>query len=601
MTRRIDVDGLWTPLAWVGTGSVLAAGPPLVALLVTGGPAGWGGPGPLHWALGGAVALLVVAWGRGGRAQRPVGDAPVPGPGEGSGPVRASAALVAFLALPTLLREARSPSEEEGGGARSAPDVLTDPGWVSHLWLLVAVALLVGGLALAVSGRPEPLRPAPGRARRAVLAAVLAPAVALAAFAVPVVLDRDRLEHTLAAPSGEPGEPVRGDEVAWVWEHPEEGSAGGVRVAATGTGALVLDDGGVWALDSGDGTERWRFRPVGETLWSGVSPDTERVGVLYRDASAMDGRGRALAILESDTGRLVGRHTVHDRVEGVLFTNATFVEVGPEGGFVVRDHSTGAIWQHAEVPDGCAAAGAPVVAGARILVPDACEEESRHRGQDPVRVLAAHGEWFERGDLPGPVEELVSAPDGWAVLARYGGDDPGALALRGRDGAVIAEDLPVDGAPRVDPVDGERLLFTAYDDGARRVEYRLERPVVVPPGGDEPTTETEASLEFAFEDALTADEEERSLELGAVATGPELFAAVPGVPRAPVGAAGGAAAYLLVGAWGSEGSVVRLDTAVEGLEADGSAFGVALAPGAVVVSGLAVGDRAHVVGVGPGT
>lgn len=589
MTRRIRVEGLWAPLAWAGTGSALAGGLLLVVLLAA-GPAEWARPGPLHGALGGAVLLLVAAWALGGRSRRSAKDDPLSGPGEGSGPVRAVATLVFGLALALALREA--PGSREGREP-SVPDVLTDVGWLSHLWFLSAVALVAGAAALAVTGRPEP--PAPGRPRSGAPLAALAPFVALAVFAVPTVLDRDRLTHTLAAPLAEAEEPVAGTEVTWVWEHPQEGA---VDVEATATGVLVLGDSGVWALDSGDGTERWNFRPVGEVLWSGVSPDTGRVGVLYRDDSGTD-RGRALTILETDTGGLVGHHGVPDPVERVSLTNATFVQTGADGAFTLRDHESGEEQPHAGTPDGCVPVGAPVVAGTRILVPDTCEEAGPHWGENPVRVLGARGDWYERAELPGPVEELASAPDGWAVVAHHGGDEPGALALRGRDGALIASDLSEDGTARVDPVDGERLLFTESGEGVRRVEYRLERPVVVPPGEGDPTTEPVASLVFEFADELSPEEAELALDPDAVAAGPDLFAAVHGVERTTVDG-GSPGLHLLVGTWGSEGTAVRLDTAAEGLAPDGSAFGVALAPGAVVVSGLAVGERAHVVGVGPG-
>ncbi|WP_431869291.1 hypothetical protein [Nocardiopsis eucommiae] len=587
MTRRINVDGLWVPLAWAGSGSVLAGGLVLAVLAFT-VPSG----APLHWALLGAVPLLVVACVLSGGEQRPRAGSP----GAGSGPVRAAAALVACLALSVAVREGLPPRDE--GQELPAADVLVDPGGSSSLFFLAAVALLLGAVALMVSGRPELSRPPSARPRRASLLASLAPAVALTVLAVPTALDRDRLAHTLAPSLTDAGEAVPGEEVAWVWEHPEDGSAGGVDVVATATGALVLGDTGVWALDTRDGTERWRFRPVGEVVWSGLSPDTERVAVLYRDDSETD-RGRALTILETDTGGLVGHHGVPDPVERVSLTNATFVQTGEGGTFTLRDHESGEELSYAGTPDGCVPVGAPVVAGTRILVPDTCEEAGRHRGENPVRVLGARGDWFERAELPGPVEELVSAPDGWAVVARHGGDEPGALALRGRDGGVISSDLSEDDVVRVDPVNGERLLFTEASEGARRVEYRLERPVVVPPGEGDPTIEPVAPLAFEFADELSVEEAELALDPGSVAAGPDLFAAVHGVPRATVGG-GDPALHLLVGAWGSEGTAVRLDTAAEGLAPAGSGFGVALAPGAVVVSGLAVGERAHVVGVGPG-
>lgn len=77
-----------------------------------------------------------------------------------------------------------------------------------------------------------------------------------------------------------------------------------------------------------------------------------------------------------------------------------------------------------------------------------------------------------------------------------------------------------------------------------------------------------------------------------IAVSPELFAAVY--------ADGDGPAVLLVGAWGSGTTAIPLDTAAEGLSPGGSPFKVALAPDAIVVSGFSVGDRAHVIGVGPG-
>jgi hypothetical protein len=112
--------------------------------------------------------------------------------------------------------------------------------------------------------------------------------VALAVLAVPTVLERDRAVHTLAEPLPVTDTPAHGDEVAWVWEHPDAGSAGGTSVAATNSGALVRGSGGVWSLDSRDGSERWRFQPAGEVLWSEATPDGERVAVLYWDETGAD-------------------------------------------------------------------------------------------------------------------------------------------------------------------------------------------------------------------------------------------------------------------------------------------------------------------------
>ncbi|WP_017587130.1 PQQ-binding-like beta-propeller repeat protein [Nocardiopsis ganjiahuensis] len=584
MGRIMHPDTLWRLLSWAGTGSVLGGALVVTAAVVL-GPAEWDGTAAVHWALCGAVVLLAVVWALGAEGQRPEGNEYYSLPGEGSGPIRAAAVLVVCLALQVVLRELPEAGEagvRETGWEGPPPDVLVDFGAVSHLWYLAALALLAGAAVLAVSGRPEPLRPAPGQPRIEALLAGLAPVVALAVFAVPTALERDRFVHTLAEPlsPAESPVPAHADEVAWVWEHPEEGSAGEVSVAATDSGVLVHGARGVWALDSRDGAERWRFQPLGEVLWSQVTPDGGRVAVLYRDDTRPEHEQRSLAVLEADTGRLVGDHRIHRRVDHLLLTGATFVQVAEDDSFTVRSQEPHEEEIRYELRGGCEQVGAPVAAGPRILVPEECprDEEAPEEWFPQVLVLTEGGARYSSLELPGPVEELTAAPDGWSVVVRYAGDEPGALAFRGRTGEVVAEDLPAGTVP----LDGERLLFTETDEATHQAEYRLEKPVVGEPGGEVPDTETLETLAFTT----------RIPDPDSIASSPELFAALQAGEDDP--------AVLLVGAWGSDPAAVPLDTAAEGLSPDGSPFGVALAPDVIAVSGLSAGDRAHVIGVGPG-
>ncbi|GAB3721583.1 hypothetical protein [Nocardiopsis oceani] len=627
--REISADTLWRLLAWGGTGAVLGGALVIASALLL-SPAEWPGATMLHWGLCGAVVLLAAVWALKGGEQRPV-DQYDPNPGEGSGMIRAAAALVLFLAFHVALRElpgARGetgvpdePEDRVAGEEAVLPDVLVDFASISDLWFMGALALLVGAGALAVGGRPEPLRPATGWPRRQAVLAGLLPVVVLTAFATPTVLERDPAVHTLAGPRTAAGastaaEPFGqaeaaaledGDDAAWVWEHPEEGSAGEAEVVATGYGALVVGGQGVWALDSRDGTERWRFQPVGEVLWADASFDGERVAVLYEDAEREEHQQRSLAVLEAGTGKLVGDHRIHRKVDEVLLTTTTFVQV-EEDVLSVRAHEQEGTEDEARyAPEaGCRQVGAPVLAGPRILVPEECtpdpedrEGEDDREGDDDreheVRLLHEDGSPYGGHDVPGPVEEVDAAPDGWAAVVRYGGDDPGVLAFQSRAGDVIAEDLPASAVP----LRGERLLYTETEepegtekpegteepegtDGADRVEYRMVQPQVAVPRGETAEPEALESLVFTAQhpdpDSVIADS--------------GVFAAVHAGDEEPTA--------LLVAEWGSDPVTIPLDTAAEGLSPDGSPFGVALAPETVVVSGLSAGDRAHVVGVGPG-
>lgn len=594
--RGIGADTLWRLLSWGGTGAALGGALVLTAALSL-SPAEWPGATLLHWGLCGAVVPLAVVWALRGGGQRPVGGYDSD-PGEGSGLIRAAAALVLFLAFHVVLREipgvlgwdgAGGADTREAGAWRDGaeivpPDVLVDFAPISYLWFLGALALLAGAGALAASGRPEPLRPAAGRPRRQALPAGLVPVVALAVLAAPTALERDRVVHTLAEPLTRAGDAAleHSDEVTWVWVHPEEGSAGEVAVVGTGSGALVVGGQGVWALDSRDGTERWRFQPTGEVLWADVTFDGGRVAVLYQDDSQEAHEQRSLAVLETDTGKLVGDHRIHREVDGVLLASTTFVQV-EAGGFTVRAQEPGEEETRYQPEEGCRQAGAPVLAGPRILVPEECvvDDEERESADDrrhQARILLEDGSRYGTREVPGPVEELSAAPDGWAAVVRYGGDEPGSLAFQGRNSSTIAEDLPAGAAP----LNGQRLLYTEAEEGARQVEYRLEKPVVGEPGGGIPDTEPLASLVFT---AQLPDPD-------SVAVSPRLFAAVQAGEHDP--------AVLLVGEWGSGTTAIPLGAAAEGLAPDGSSPSVALAPDAIVVSGLSAGDRAHIIGAGPG-
>lgn len=591
--RWIIADTVWRLISWAGTGAVLGGGLALVVAAALSPEERWDGVTPLlHWGLGGAVVLLAVVWALRGGEQRPDSGWDRH-PGEGSGPLRAAAVLVGCLAVLVALREvpaARTPVRASGEG-EPLPDVLVDFGAISHLWYLAALTLLAGALMLAASGRPEPLRPAGGLPRRQAILSGTAPIVVIAVLASPTVLERDRSVHTLAEPltEVEASSSTHGDEVTWVWKHPEAGSAGEVSVAATHTGALVQGPGGVWALDSRDGAELWRFQPVGEVLRAEVTPDGERVAVLYRDESGAEGEQRSVAVLVADTGQLVGYHRVRNEVDRFLVTDRAFLQVEESGRFTVRDHESGESVRY-QRDRGCTQTGAPVVAGSRILVPEECpsdEHGAESAGEDyhQLRVLTETGDTYGRRTIPGPAERVLSAPDGWAVVVHYGGDEPGALTVRSQVTGVTARGLPTEPG-RVVPVDGELLMYTESDEETDQVEYRLERPVVGKPGGEVPDTETVDSLVFAA--PAPAPE--------SVAVNAELFAAV----RAE-GPDGNGPASLLVGTWGAGGIEVPLDSAAGGLAPDGSAFGVALAPRAIVVSGFSVGDRAQVIGVGSGS
>lgn len=590
----ISADTIWRLLSWAGTGAALSG-----ALVIAGGVVlspveRWDMAAPLHWGLCGAIMLLASVWAFRGAGQLPgTGDAPRPG--EGSGLIRAAAVLVGCLALLVAWRErpgSRDPLVYELEEGDPLPAVLVDFEAFSHLWYLGALVLLAGALMLAVAGRPEPLLPAAGWPRRQALMSGLTPFVALAVLAVPTAVERDRFVHTLAEPLSlaESAERAHGTEVTWVWEHPEESPAGELSVAATASGVLVHGPRGVWALDSREGTERWRFQPVGEVLWAEVTPDGERVAVLYQDESARAHHRGSLALLGADTGQLVGVHRIHQQTEELLLTDRTFLQVEESGDFTVRGHKPEMVVSEFQEGDGgCVQVGAPVIAAPRILVPEKCpeyEDDAETGGEWThwLRVLSDTGGSYGSREVPGTVEAVEAAPDGWSVLVRYGGDDPGVLAVRGRARGVIAEDLPTEPG-RVVPVDGDLLMYTETDEHTDQVDYRLERPVVGEPGGDVPDTETVDSLVFATPAPVPES----------VALSPELFAGV----RAE-GADGNGPATLLVGAWGAEGIEVPLGSAAEGLAPDGSAFGVALTPHAIVVSGFSVGDRAQVIGVGSG-
>lgn len=550
--RGIDTAVFWRLFSWAGTGAVLAGALAIATVLLLGPGATW-----IQWGLCGAVVLLALVWALPGGEQSPVGRYD-PEPGEGSGPIRAAAALVGFLSVHVVLRELAEP---EG-----PPEVLIDYASVSQLWFLSALALLVGALALAVSGRPDPRWPASGRPRIQALAAGLVPIVVLSVFAVPTALERDRTVHTLAGPL----DPTT--DAATTWEHTLEDTAGAAEVVATASGALAITDQGVRALDVRDGTERWRFQPVGEVLWADADFTGERVAVLYLDEGRKSYEQRSLAVLEAETGELVGDHRIHTQVESVLLTSTTFVEVRASG-FTVREQEQEQEPGEEETrylpKEGCEKSGAPILAGPRILVPEECEPDDDSESDDEqryqVRMLLESGASFGTREVPGPVTELVPAPDAWATVVRYGGDEPGSLAFQGRSSNMLGEDLPGD----VVALEGERLMYAESSDD--RVEYRLLKPTVA--GHKEQATEPELleSLEFTT----------RIPDPDSVVANAERFAAIDEEAEA-----------LLVGEWGSEPTEFTLD---------GSPLSVALAPDTIVVSGLSADGRAHVIGVRPST
>lgn len=547
--RGIDTTVFWRLVSWAGTGAILAGTLVTVTALLLGPGATW-----IQWGLCGAVVSLVLVWALPGGEQPPM-ERYDSEPGEGSGPIRAAAALVGFLAVHVVLREQAEPE-----GPR---EVLIDHASVSQLWFLGALVLLVGALALAVSGRPDPRWPASGRPRVQALAAGLVPIVVLSWFAVPTVLERDRTVHTLAGPL----EPTTA--AASTWEYPLEDAAGAAEVVATASGVLAITDQGVRALDVRDGTERWRFQPVGEVLWADADFTGERFAVLYLDEGRKSYEQRSLAVLEAETGELVGDHRIHTQVESVLLTPTTFVEVRASG-FTVRAQEPGEEETRYLPKEGCEKSGAPILAGPRILVPEECEpDEDEQEGDDEqrhqVRMLLENGESFGTREVPGPVTELAPAPDAWATVVRYGGDEPGSLAFQGRSVNMLGEDLPGD----VVALEGERLMYTEADD--ERVEYRLLKPTVA--GEDEKVTEPEllASLEFTT----------RIPDPDTVVASAERFAAIDEE-----------AEVLLVGEWGSEPTEIPLDD---------SPLSVALAPDTIVVRGLSADGRSHVIGVRPST
>lgn len=546
--RGIDTAVFWRLFSWAGTGAVLAGALAIATALLLGPGATW-----IQWGLCGAVVLLALVWALPGGEQPPV-DRYDPEPGEGSGPIRAAAALVGFLSVQVVLRELAEPE-----GPREA---LIDHTSVSQLWFLGALALLVGALALAVSGRPDPRWPASGRPRIQALAAGLVPIVALSVFAVPTALERDRTVHTLAGPLD------RTTSAASTWEYPLEDTADAAEVVATASGALAITDQGVRALDVRDGTERWRFQPAGEVLWADADFTGERVAVLYLDEGRKEYEQRSLAVLEAETGEPVGDHRIHAQVESVLLTSTTFVEVRASG-FTVRAQEPGEEETRYLPKEGCEKSGAPILAGPRILVPEECEPDDEQESDDEqryqVRMLLENGESFGTREVPGPVTELVPAPDAWATVVRYGGDEPGSLAFQGRSSNMLGEDLPGD----VVALEGERLMYAETSDD--RVEYRLLKPTVA--GDDEKVTEPELleSLEFTT----------RIPDPDSVVANAERFAAIDEEAEA-----------LLAGEWGSEPTELPLD---------GSLLSVALAPDTIVVSGLSADGRAHVIGVRPST
>lgn len=551
--RGIGRDVFWRLVSWAGTGAVLGGALVIASALLL-GPAEWPDSGWPRWGLCGAVVLLAVVWALPGGEQRPVGEYD-PEPGEGSGPIRAVAAPVAFLALLVVIREF---SEPEG-----SREVLIDLASISHLWLLGALALLVGAVTLAVSGRPDPRWPSVTRLRLQALSAGLVPIVVLSVFAVPTVREHDRTVHTLARPLD--SEAV----AASTWGHPVEEPVGKAEVVATATGALVVTDQGVRALDVRDGAERWRFRPVGEVLWADTDFTGERVAVLYRDEGREEHEQRSLAVLEAETGDPVGDHRIHREVESVLLTSTTFVEVR-ETGFTVRAHDRDEDEVGYLPKEGCRKSGGPVLAGPRILVPEECESDEEQWHQ--VRMLLESGESFGTREVPGPVEELLPAPDGWSTVVHYGGDEPGALAFQGRSANMLGEDLPGD----VMALEGERLMHTEIDDD--RVEYRLLKPMVAV--AKEKVAEPEPLESFEFTGRIP--------DPGTVVASAERFAAIDEE-----------AEVLLVGEWGSEPTETPLDTVAEGLSPDGSSFDLALAPDTIVLSCLSTDGHVHVIGVRP--
>lgn len=551
--RRIGTDVFWRLVSWAGTGAILGGALVITSALLL-GPAEWPDLGWPHRGLCGAVVLLAVVWALPGGEQRPVGEYDSE-PGEGSGPIRVVAAPVALLALLVVIRGF---SEPEG-----SRNVLIDLAAVSHLWLWGALALLMGAVVLAVSGRPEPRCPSSARPRLQALVAGLLPIVTLSVFVVPTVLERDRTVHTLARPLDSKTVAVS------TWEHPVAESVGKADVVPTATGALVITDQGVRALDVRDGAERWRFRPVGEVLWADVDFTGDRVAVLYRDEGREEHEQRSLAVLEAETGEPVGDHRIHRQVESVLLTSTTFVEVR-DTGFTVRAHD-GDENEVGYLPkEDCRKSGAPVLAGPRILVPEECASEEERWYQ--VRMLLESGESFGTREVPGPVEELLPAPDGWSTVVHYGGDEPGSSAFQGRGSGMLGEDLP----DAVVALEGERLMYAENDDD--RAEYRLLKPMVA--RDDRKVAEPEPLESFEFTGRIPDPD--------TVVASAERFAAVDEEVEA-----------LLVGEWGSEPTEIPLDTVAEGFSPSGSSFGPALAPDTIVLACLTADGRAHVIGVRP--
>ncbi|MDE3723051.1 PQQ-binding-like beta-propeller repeat protein [Nocardiopsis sp. N85] len=139
--------------------------------------------------------------------------------------------------------------------------------------------------------------------------AVSAAVVALGVIAALVWADA-RVDHAVVeghAPRPETIGTV--SEVAWEWETPE-----GHRlhhVLAGVSGALMVVDDGVIALDGETGDELWRYRARDRRVAdAAVTPDRETLLLSYAVGDGGEGGGEDVLVFATGTGEIVGEHRV---------------------------------------------------------------------------------------------------------------------------------------------------------------------------------------------------------------------------------------------------------------------------------------------------
>jgi outer membrane protein assembly factor BamB len=459
------------------------------------------------------------------------------------------------------------------------------------------------------------------------------PALAVLVFVLVVhplarLPDPVEFDHTTAPPGREHPVPDSVGGVGWVWDHPDAVSTSFWQVVAVPTGVLVFDRGGVYALDSAEGVERWRLRPESEIHSWGISPDgaVAAVSVIERGP---DGPVERLLALDTGTGWIRSDHARSvpedqtERWRGRLELSGD-VELAHDGaGSSVYGHdlATGErIWENSwrqrcttidhafrtetsDVPTAFLHAFATT--GDLVLVAEYCDDD---RGSRLTALDSTDGRERWSQYLGWPVVSLDTAPDGrTAVAYRYaeeGRSTLTAVAVDMADGSVLAEGLP-------DGRKWERSPLRADSHHCQGEQVRDE--------GRAPTTASNGRSVLVTESAHGAREidltrlslgtgEERTASLATVrpfdasvhrlgciaVIGDGVVGAVSGVLVEEGMAPYGTTPRVFAADWGAGdgGRVIDISGAAEGFVADDvEDLILHTAPGAVVVSGAGPGDK----------